>query len=71
VDGDEAKLRFTGPEGEPQTIRLAIGDIGEARLVLTDALIAESLKRGKADARAAEETENHSFKRAAEGRSRN
>ena len=71
VDGDDAKLRFTGPDGELQTVQLAIGNMGEARLVLTDALIAESLKRGKAEAQAAEEeNEQHSFKRTAQGRSR-
>ncbi len=69
VEGDDAKLRFEGPDGEPQTIQLAIGDMGEARLVLTDALIAESLRRGKAEARAAEEEKENSFKRAAQGRS--
>jgi len=72
VEGDHAKLRFTGPDGEPQTVSLAISDMGEARLVLTDALVAESLKRGKAEARAAdEEDDKHSFRRTAHGRSRN
>jgi len=33
---------------EPAEVLLAIDRIGEARMVLTDALIAESLKRGKA-----------------------
>lgn len=72
VEGDHAKLRFAGPDGEPQTVSLAISDMGEARLVLTDALVAESLKRGKAEARAAdEEDDKHSFRRTAHGRSRN
>ena len=72
VEGDHAKLRFTGPDGEPQTVSLAISEMGEARLVLTDALVAESLKRGKAEARAADEVDDkHSFRRTAHGRSRN
>lgn len=72
VDGDEAKLRFAGPDGELQTVQLAIGDMGEARLVLTDALIKESLKRGKTEARASEvENDQHSFQRTAQSRSRN
>jgi ribosome maturation factor RimP len=73
IDGDDAKLRFVGPDGEPQTIQLAIGDMGDARLVLTEALVAESLKRSKMETRASEEDENdrHSFRRTAHGRSRN
>lgn len=72
VEDDRAKLRFTGPDGEPQTVSLAISEMGEARLVLTDALVAESLKRGKAEARAAdEEDDKHSYRRTAHGRSRN
>ena len=73
VDGDDARLRFVGPDGEQQTIQLAIGDMGDARLVLTDALVAESLKRSKMETRASEEDENdkHSFRRTAHGRSRN
>ena len=35
-------------EGEEPQARLPLGDIGEARLVLTDELIRESLRRGKA-----------------------
>jgi len=71
VDGTDAKLRFTGAGGEPQTVHLPIGDMAEARLVLTDSLIAESLKRGKAGARAVEDQDRDSFKRAAGGRSHN
>jgi ribosome maturation factor RimP len=36
------------PGGEEVVAQLALGDIGEARLVLTDELIRESLRRGKA-----------------------
>lgn len=37
-----------GPSGEEVVAALAFRDIGEARLVLTDALIRDSLRRGKA-----------------------
>src|SRR2546421_2563649 len=48
VEGDAAKLRRKdAAEGEPADLLLAIGDMAEARLVLTDALVAESLRRGK------------------------
>ena len=35
------------PEGTERIVSLEIADMAEARLVLTDALVAESLKRGK------------------------
>jgi ribosome maturation factor RimP len=35
------------PAGEPADVMLPIEDMAEAKLVLTDALIAESLRRGK------------------------
>ncbi|MBV9079100.1 MAG: ribosome maturation factor RimP [Methylobacteriaceae bacterium] len=35
-------------EGEDPLVRIPLAEIGEARLVLTDALIRESLRRGKA-----------------------
>jgi ribosome maturation factor RimP len=35
-------------EGEDALVRLPLSDIGEARLVLTDDLIRESLRRGTA-----------------------
>ena len=48
VDGDAAKLRRKdAAEGEPADVLLPIADMAEARLVLTDALVAESLRRGK------------------------
>jgi ribosome maturation factor RimP len=68
----EAKIRIADAEGAPLTVTLPIGDMAEAKLMLTDALIAESLKRGKAEARAveaAEEAEKNSHKRTATGRS--
>ncbi len=36
------------PEGAPDSARLAMREMAEARLVLTDAVIEESLRRGKA-----------------------
>ncbi len=54
VEGDAARLRRDDAgEGEPADSLLPINDMSEARLVLTDALIAESLRRGKAAERAA------------------
>ena len=54
VDGDRARLRRDDTAaGEATEVSLPIADIAEARLVLTDALIAESLRRGKAAERAA------------------
>jgi ribosome maturation factor RimP len=43
--------------GEPDEVLLPIADMAEARLVLTDALIAESLRRGKAAERGADSAE--------------
>jgi ribosome maturation factor RimP len=45
VQGDCARIRLDKPEAAEALLRLA--DMAEARLVLTDALIAESLRRGK------------------------
>jgi ribosome maturation factor RimP len=48
VDGNNARIRRddVGP-GEADEVLLPIEDMAEAKLVLTDALIAESLRRGK------------------------
>jgi len=52
VEGEAAKLRRKdAAEGEPVDVALAIADMAEARLVLTDELIRESLRRGKSQAR--------------------
>lgn len=52
VEGDAARIRRdnAGP-GEAADVVLPIEEMTEARLVLTDALVAELLKRGKAAAR--------------------
>jgi ribosome maturation factor RimP len=52
VEGDAARLhRDDAKPGEPADIVLPIAEMAEAKLVLTDALIAEALRRGKAQAR--------------------
>jgi ribosome maturation factor RimP len=54
VEGEAARVRRDdAAPGETSEILLPIEDIAEAKLVLTDALIAESLRRGKAAERAA------------------
>jgi len=59
TDGDTARIRGeAGPDGVPTEISLPIEDMAEARLVLTDALIAESLRRGKAAERALREADD-------------
>ena len=48
VEGEAARLRRKdAAAGEPADVSLPIGDMVEARLVLTDALVTESLRRGK------------------------
>lgn len=42
----------------PQSASINIRDMSEARLVLTDAVIAESLRRGKAEMKALDEEDN-------------
>ncbi len=49
VEGDCVRLhRDDTPAGEDTDVRLIMEDIADARLVLTDELIAESMRRGKA-----------------------
>lgn len=49
ADGESARVRLSGqPQGAPEEALLRIEDMAEARLVLTDALVAEALRRGKA-----------------------
>ena len=49
VEGDAVRIRRDDvPAGEEADVLLTIADIGDARLVLTDELIAESMRRGKA-----------------------
>ena len=65
----DAKVRIQDATGAPQVVKLPIGEMAEAKLVLTDALVAQSLRRGKLAAREAES--ESSVRRAASGRSRN
>jgi ribosome maturation factor RimP len=53
TDGDAARLRCEDLPGEAAEVTLPIADMAEARLVLTDALVTESLRRGKAAEREA------------------
>jgi ribosome maturation factor RimP len=56
-EGDGARIRLDNvAAGQPAEVVLPIEEMAEARLVLTDALIAESLRRGKAAERAARAT---------------
>jgi len=48
TDGDAARVRCDDRPSTDAEVMLPIADMGEARLVLTDALVAESLRRGKA-----------------------
>jgi ribosome maturation factor RimP len=49
VEGDKVRIRRDdAPAGEEADLVLTMEDIGEAHLVLTDELIAESMRRGKA-----------------------
>jgi ribosome maturation factor RimP len=53
TDGDAARLRCDEVAQEAGEVALPIADMAEARLVLTDALVTESLRRGKAAEREA------------------
>jgi ribosome maturation factor RimP len=49
TEGDAARLRRDNvAPGEADEVLLPIGDMAEAKVTLSDALVAESLKRGKA-----------------------
>jgi ribosome maturation factor RimP len=52
-DGTRAKLRRTDAQpGEATDVELRLTDMSEAHLILTDALISESLRRAKAQSKA-------------------
>jgi len=56
AQGEAARIRREdAPASEDAEVLLPIGEMAEARLVLTDALVAESLRRGKAAERQARE----------------
>jgi ribosome maturation factor RimP len=66
AEGANAKVKIQDAGGVAQVVLLPIGDMSEAKLVLTDALVTESLRRGKAGARGDDDV----VQRAAGGRSR-
>lgn len=49
VDGRAARLHIEGSDGIVQEVLLPIEDMHDAKLMLTDALVAEALRRGKAE----------------------
>ena len=51
VENDTAQVRCEMGEAGMQTVSLRFDDIAEAKLMLTDAVVAQSLKRGKDAAR--------------------
>jgi len=51
TEGDCVRLRSAAPGAEPADVLLRIDDMTEARLLLTDALVAQALRRSKQDAR--------------------
>jgi len=56
TDGAQARIRRDDvPADAPADVTLNIGDMAEAKLVVTDDLIKESLRRGKAAERSSEE----------------
>jgi ribosome maturation factor RimP len=58
TEGEAARIRrLDAAAGEPDEVLLRIEDMADAKLVLTDALIAQSLKKGKAAEREARESE--------------
>lgn len=72
TDGDAARIRRDDAAvAEAAEVVLPIEDMSEARLVLTDALIAESLRRGKAAEREARDASKPSRENTAQSRSSN
>src|SRR6185312_6903400 len=62
TEGEAARLLRDDAEGEDATVLLPIEDMGEAKLVLTDELVTEALRRekvAKREARAAKREERH------------
>ena len=58
VDGDAARIRNEDAKAEPAEFLLPIGDMAEAKLVLTDALVTEALRRAKAEERQTQDTQD-------------
>src|SRR5215831_6170277 len=69
VDGASARIRRDDAvPGQPDEVLLPIEEMAEAKLVLTDALIAESLRRGKTAERAARRQHGQNVEHRAAGR---
>jgi ribosome maturation factor RimP len=69
ADGGDARIkRNDAYVGEAEIVSLPIADMAEARLVLTNALIAEALRRGKAAVREGASSHQPKFASAAGGR---
>jgi ribosome maturation factor RimP len=71
TEGEAARLRRDDPEtGEATDILLPLGDMSEAKLVLTDELVTQALRREKAakrEAKAARREERHRRQKSAHG----
>jgi ribosome maturation factor RimP len=65
VEGDAARLRAEATKDGEAEVLLPIEDMAEAKLVLTDTLVTEALRRGKAAERAARGEHPHPHNRAA------
>ncbi len=63
VDSDMAHIHVEGADGASKDVSLPFADMLEARLVLTDALLAQSLRRGKAEEREARQVRNAARRR--------
>jgi ribosome maturation factor RimP len=55
IEEDAARIRSDNSAGETSEVLLPLADMADARLVLDDALVAESLRRGKRAEREAKE----------------
>jgi ribosome maturation factor RimP len=66
IEGDAVNVEILDvKEGDERLVRLPLSDLAEARLVLTDDLVRESLRRGSAPQPAAERTDAVSDKKPA------
>jgi ribosome maturation factor RimP len=71
AEGESARLtRDDAAPGEPTDVLLPIDAITDARIMLSDDLIAESLRRGKQAERDAPEREQNQFNRKGPGKHR-
>jgi ribosome maturation factor RimP len=72
IRGDEAKPDQVKPDqvkpDQPAEFLLAIGDMAEAKLVLTEALVTEALRRAKAEEREARDSERDTKRELREAR---